>query len=353
MSEGAATGFFLAAPAWLLLLVLLPLLIWARRRRALPALTYSRLPTGARGGWPLHLAFALRLCALALILLALARPQLGEGWEQQRQEGIDLQLVLDVSGSMAAEDFQPRNRLHVAQRVVKDFIARRGGDRIGLVIFAGAALTRSPLTTDHRALERIVDRLEIGELPDGTALGVALATAVARLEDTSIPAASEGDPRSDLEGDAGEPPTRVVVLVTDGANNRGEIAPSTAAALAESLEIRVYTVGVGTDERVPITRTFKDPATGRERTERRYQRVEVDEDLLSAIARQTGGRFFRATDAAALERVFDEIDDLETQVILSERRLRRRELYRWPAAAAIVCLLLAPLTAVLGWGADP
>ena len=198
----------LASPAWLLLLLALPLLAWAHHRRSsLGALTYSRLPAMAgrsRGAWRLHLPFYARLLAFTCLVLALARPQLGYAWEESLTEGIDIQLVLDVSGSMGAEDFQPKDRLTVAKQVVKEFVAGRPGDRIGATIFSGAAMTRAPLTTDREMLNLIVDSVELNTLPDGTAIGVALASAAARLKDSQAK-------------------TKVIVLVTDGANNAGEI----------------------------------------------------------------------------------------------------------------------------------
>src|SRR3954451_11345360 len=232
----------LASPWWLLLLPALPLLAWLHHRRArlgaLGALTYSRLPAGAgrgfwRGAWRLHLPFYARLAAFACLALALVRPQVGYAWEESVTEGIDLQIVLDISGSMGAEDFQPKNRLEVAKQVVKDFISGRPGDRIGIVVFSGAALTRAPLTTDREMLELLVDSVQLNTLPDGTAIGVALASAAARLRDSAAK-------------------TKVIVLVTDGANNAGAIDPESAAALCKGLGIKVYTIGVGSGGRVPV-----------------------------------------------------------------------------------------------------
>ncbi|HEY4596826.1 MAG TPA: VWA domain-containing protein, partial [Thermoanaerobaculia bacterium] len=171
----------LANPAWLLLLLAAPLLAWAHHRRSsLGALTYSRLPGAGgrpRGAWRLHLPFYARLLAFVCLVLALSRPQLGYSWEESLTEGIDIQLVLDISGSMGAEDFQPKDRLTVAKQVVKEFVAGRTGDRIGVTVFSGAAMTRAPLTTDRDMLGLIVDSVELNSLPDGTAIGVALASA--------------------------------------------------------------------------------------------------------------------------------------------------------------------------------
>jgi Ca-activated chloride channel family protein len=321
-------------PAVLFLLALLPLLAWRRhRRRAYGALTYSSLPRRAGGVWRLHLPFYLRLAALALLVVAAARPQLGTAIEESLTEGIDVQVVLDVSGSMAAEDFQPRNRLAVAKEVVKEFVARRTGDRIGVVVFAGAALTKSPLTGDQQVLRLVIDSVELNTLPDGTAIGLALAAAAARLKDS-------------------EAKTKVVVLVTDGVNNRGEIDPDTAAAVCEGLGIRVYTVGVGTAGTVPVPMPFKT-AFGKVETRHVMMNVEVDEELLRKIAGRTGGRFFKATDPDALRSIFAEIDELEKTPLQVRRYVRYREAFQ-PLAWIALALVAAPLaSALLGWTAEP
>jgi Ca-activated chloride channel family protein len=295
----------LQSPLWLALLALLPLLAWWHHRRAgAGALTYSRLPEGAGGSWRLHLPFYLRLAALALLVVALARPRLGYAWEESLTEGIDIQVALDVSGSMAAEDFQPKNRLEVAKEVVKDFVAGRTGDRIGLVVFSGAALTRAPLTTDREMLSFLIDTVEIGTPSRGTAIGVALATAANRLKES-------------------EAETQVIVLVTDGVSNAGEIDPRDAAALCDGLGIRVYTIGVGTDDRVRVPVDGRDPASGRMVTRWRLRQVPIDEPLMRAIAERTGGRYFRATDREALSEVFATIDELERTEIEVKRFLDR------------------------------
>ena len=325
----------LAHPLWLLLLALVPLLAWRHHRRGgLGSLTYSRLPPGAGGAWRLHLPFYLRLAAFALLVVALARPRLGYAWEESLTEGIDIEIALDVSGSMAAEDFQPRNRLAVAKEVVKDFVAGRTGDRIGLVVFSGAALTQAPLTTDRRMLRFLVDAVEMGDLPRGTALGVALATAAARLRHS-------------------EAETRVVVLVTDGVSNAGEIDPRSAAALCDGLGIRVYTIGVGTSRRVPVPVAFQDPRTGRPIVHRVMRRMPVDQALLREIAERTGGRSFLATDPEALAEVFGEIDRLETSELQVKRFVRYREAFRPLAWSALALLLLPLLPTALAVTAEP
>ena len=319
----------LASPAWLLLLLALPVLAWLHhRRQSLGALTYSRLPGSgrrSRGTFRLHLPFYARLLALACLVLALARPQLGYAWEESLTEGIDIQIVLDISGSMGAEDFQPKNRLTVAKQVVRDFVTGRPGDRIGMIVFSGAALTRSPLTTDREMLDLLVDSVELNSLPDGTAIGVALASAAARLK-------------------ASESKTKVIVLVTDGVNNAGAIDPVSAAAVCAGLGIKVYTVGVGSGGRVPVPLPAQDPVTGRTVLRRFMMNVPVDESLLRQIAGRTGGQFFKATDRESLQRVFREIDSLEKTPLQVKRYVRYREVFP-PLVWAGLGLLLLPVAA--------
>jgi Ca-activated chloride channel family protein len=315
-------------PLWLLLLLALPLLAWAHHRRpALGALTYSRLPSRAGGAWRLHLPFYARLLALGILVVALARPQLGYSWEESLTEGIDIQVVLDISGSMGAEDFRPNNRLTVAKQVVKDFVAGRPADRIGLVVFSGAAMSRAPLTTDRAMLDEIVDSLELNSLPDGTAIGVALANAAARLKDS-------------------QSRSKVILLVTDGVNNAGEIDPRSAAAVCKGLGIRVHTIGVGAGGRVPVPLRVPDPITGGRTVRRVMMEVPVDEELLAAIARRTGGRFFLATDPESLRGVFGSIDRLEKTPLRVKRYVRYREAFP-PLAWAALGLLLLPLATTL------
>ncbi len=321
-------------PWHLLLLLLLPILVMLRhRRRAYGALTYSALPAGAGGGWRLHLPFYLRLMALALMIGAFARPQLGFARERNLTEGIDIQVVLDVSGSMAAEDFQPRNRLAVAKDVVQEFVERRDADRIGIVVFAGSALTKVPLTSDRQMLRLVLDSIALHTLPDGTAIGMALATGAARLKD------------SDAE-------SKVIVLVTDGVNNSGAIDPDSAAAVCQGLGIKVYTVGVGVAGRVPVPQQFRD-ASGRVETRRVDMDVEVDEELLESIAERTGGRFFQAVDPDSLRDIFAEIDRLEKTPLEIERSVRYREVFAPLIQAALALLLLPPVLAACGVTPEP
>ncbi|MEM8963362.1 MAG: VWA domain-containing protein [Acidobacteriota bacterium] len=330
------TGWSFQDPWVLAFLALLPLLAWWHHRHGeAGALTYSSLPKrlrrGGRGMWRLHLPFYARLAAFALLLVVLARPQLGLAWEQDLTEGIDIEIALDVSGSMAAEDFQPRNRLEVAKSVADDFIAdRAAGDRIGLVIFAGAALTKAPLTTDRSMLRLLLDDVSLDTLPDGTAIGLALASAAARLKDS-------------------ESESKVIVLVTDGVNNAGAIDPDSAAAVAEGLGIRVYTIGVGREGVVPVP--VRDPRTGR--IQRVPMDVEVDEELLRSIAERTGGKYFKATNPDGLRAIFEEIDELERTPIEIKRYVRYEETYRLWAWAALALLLVPFLPAALGITLEP
>ncbi|HEV8632229.1 MAG TPA: VWA domain-containing protein [Thermoanaerobaculia bacterium] len=326
----------LAQPLWLLLLLLLPLLAWRHHRAGAPgALTFSELPAAAGAAWRLHLPFYSRLAAVSLLIVALARPQLGFAWEETTTEGIDIQLVFDISGSMGAEDFAPKDRITVAKRVLSDFVAGRPGDRIGLVAFAGAAVTKAPPTTDRDMLQSLLSGLQLHSLPDGTAIGLALASAAARLQHS--PAKS-----------------RIAVLVTDGDNNAGEIDPDSAAAICAGLGIKVYTVAVGTQNGpVIIPVPVRDPLTGDVEIRRVPWNVRVDTELLQRIAKRTGGRFYRATDADALREIFAAIDHLERTPLQVRKMVRHEERFQPLAWTALALLLLPLLTALAGMTAEP
>ncbi|MEP7009322.1 MAG: VWA domain-containing protein [Acidobacteriota bacterium] len=315
-------------PLWLLALLLIPWIAWRHQSEpSLGALRTSRVvgDAGIGGAWRLHLPFYARLLALALMFVALARPQLGYAVEESKTQGIDIQIALDISGSMAAEDYRPNNRLSVAKQVVAEFIDRRPSDRIGLVMFAGKAMARAPLTTDRDMLHRVLAAVDFNDTPDGTAIGVALANAAARLQKS--PAKS-----------------RVIILVTDGANNAGEIDPASAAAVCSGLGIKVYTVGVGTATDGPVLVPFPvtDPFTGKRVIRRVPMMLPVDAPLLGAIAKRTGGRFWKATDAGSLRRILSEIDRLEKTPLQVKRYVRYREANS-PLLWASLGFLLLPL----------
>ncbi len=322
-------GLQFQAPWFLILLPLLLLLAFfvGRMERFAPTLNFPRVSFAGnfRPGLRTRLrALPLWLAALALTLMviALARPQKGLGRDQMTTEGVDIVIALDVSGSMAAEDFQPDNRLAVAKSVVADFIRRRTRDRLGLVIFAGRAITQSPATTDQALLLRQLEDVALDRLPDGTAIGSGLATALSRLSKS-------------------ESKTKLVVLVTDGANNSGEIDPDTATDIAKAMEIKIYTVGVGKGGIAPIPVRAEDPFTGRIVSRTVNMEVPIDEDLLKRIAERTGGAFFSATDETSLRDIFGRIDALETTRLKSISFRRYQELFPPFLNAALALLLLA------------
>jgi Ca-activated chloride channel homolog len=315
-----------ASPLWLLLLLLLPVWWLVARRRRPPAIVYSRVPVLARGpraGRSLTFILALlRNLALASGIVALARPRAGAHAETSTQEGINIVIAFDISSSMLAQDFQPQNRLEVAKEKIKQFVAARSSDRIGVVAFSGEALTQVPLTTDYPVVQAALNNLQPGQLEDGTAIGTAIATAANRLKDA--PGKS-----------------KVLVLLTDGVNNRGSIDPRTAAKAAGQFGIRIYGIGVGTEGMAPVP-------VGRGLFGLRYemQKVEIDDALLTDIANSTGGKYFRARDPAALQRITEQINALERTPVRSRTYVRYAELFRWPiglmlGALAAELLLLA------------
>jgi Ca-activated chloride channel homolog len=279
------------SPWVLLFLLAVPALAWLARRRDArpPAVLWVRA-----GHWGASFGAAvvragelLPWLALALAIVAVARPQQGIRQSETETRGVDIVLAIDISPSMAAEDFRPSNRLIVAKQTAHEFIRQRPHDRLGLVAFAATAFTQCPLTLDHEALDDLLEGLDFGLAEDGTAIGMGLATAVSGLRESRTP-------------------SKVVVLLTDGQNNRGAIDPLTGAELARALGIRVYTVLVGRGGMVPVP--VDDPLLGR-RTE--MVRMDVDEDTLKEIAKRTGGRYFRAVDPEALAGIYASIDRLE------------------------------------------
>jgi Ca-activated chloride channel homolog len=306
------------SPSWLLLLLLLPLWWIVARRRTPAAIVFSRvgiLAKGPRAGRGLARTLAvLRNLALASGIVALARPRAGAHAVTSTSEGINIVVAFDISSSMLAQDFQPQNRLEVARDRIKQFVTARSSDRIGIVAFSGEALTQVPLTTDYPVVQAALDNLQPGQLEDGTAIGTAIATAANRLRDAP-----------------GK--TKVMVLLTDGVNNRGSIDPRTAAKAAAQFGIKIYGIGVGTEGMAPVP-------VGRGLFGLRYemQKVEIDDALLSDVARVTGGRYFRARDPAALQRITEQIDALERSPVRSKTYVRYAELFRWPLSLMLVAL---------------
>ena len=265
-----------------------------------------------------HLPFALRAAAFALLVVALARPQDIEQNVRTNTEGIDIVLAIDVSASMLARDFRP-DRITAAKEVAGSFVADRYGDRIGLVVFAAEAFTQSPLTTDQSTLQTLLARIRSGLIDDsGTAIGNGLATAINRLRES-------------------EAKSKVIILLTDGVNNRGQIAPMTAAEIARAQGIRVYTIGVGTEGTAPY------PAVdiyGQPTGDVVMAKVEIDEKTLGAMADLTGGKYFRATDNAKLKAIYDEINQLEKSKVEVTERISYHERFLVWALAALGALLL-------------
>ncbi|MCX7880353.1 MAG: VWA domain-containing protein [Ignavibacteria bacterium] len=287
-------GYHFANPNFLILLGIIPfLIIWYiyRNKKSLVPFSYSTTEGFHKSGSSvrtklIHLPFVLRLLAIVLIIIALARPQSSSSEMQVETEGIDIVVTLDISGSMLAEDFKP-NRLEAAKKITEKFIEGRKNDRIGLVVFSAKSFTQCPITIDHSVLKNLLKQIKSGIIEDGTAIGMGLATAVDRLKDSKAK-------------------SKVIILVTDGINNTGIISPLTAAELARTFNIRVYTIGVGTLGKAPypVQTPFGKQYINVD--------VEIDEPLMKEIAKLTGGNYFRATDNTALEKIYKEIDKLET-----------------------------------------
>ncbi|MBQ5700519.1 MAG: VWA domain-containing protein [Alistipes sp.] len=307
---------------WLLLL-LIPLIAYYiyRTRQGGAAVTVSTTAAVKRAPktfryYLRHVPFALRCGALALIVVAIARPQSAEHYTNTTTEGIDIVLAVDVSTSMLAKDFTP-DRLSVAKEVASEFISDRTGDRIGLVVFAGESYTQSPLTTDQSSLQTLLGRISSGVIEDGTAIGNGLATSINRLRES-------------------EAKSKVVILLTDGVNNRGEISPLTAAKIAKEMGIKVYTIGIGRRGTAPYP-VFDE--RGRE-VDVVNMKVEIDEKMLRDIAEQTSGEYFRATDKQTLEAVYERINQLEKSKVEVENRTTLHEEYLVFVLWALFALLL-------------
>lgn len=308
---------------FLLLLLLIPMIgwyIWKLRKsqaslRVSSSQGFNQVPASYKV-YLRHLPFVLRMIAFILLVIALARPQSSNSWENSSTEGIDIMMSLDISSSMLAEDLKP-NRLAAAKEVAASFIAGRTTDNIGLVVFAGESFTQCPLTTDHAVLLNLLKDVECGMIEDGTAIGHGLATAVSRLKDSQAK-------------------SKVIILLTDGTNNRGEIAPVTAAEIAQSFGIRVYTIAVGTIGEAPYPDPYRPG---------RYinQKVEIDEKTLTQIAQITGGQYFRATNNKALKAIYEEIDQMEKTKISVQTYNKKSEEFAVFAIGALLFLLLEML----------
>lgn len=311
-----------AHPAFFGLLLLIPFMIWWQQRTKVndnPSIRVTSLSGIAKikPTWKVRfrpVLFILRVVALVMLTIALARPQTSNVTENIDSEGVDIVLSLDVSGSMLAEDFKP-NRIEAAKKVAMDFIDQRPTDRLGLVIFSGESFTQCPITIDHNVLKEQLSEVKSGVLQDGTAIGMGLATAVDRLR------YARGK-------------SRVVILLTDGVNNTGLIDPMTALEIAKSFKVRVYTIGVGTEGQAPY------PVQTPFGIQKQMMPVQIDEALLNKIAKETGGKYYRARNNKALESIYADIDKLEkTKVEISSYK-HYAELFFPFALLAIICLLL-------------
>ncbi|SBW04411.1 conserved membrane hypothetical protein [uncultured Dysgonomonas sp.] len=315
-----------ANPKYLyLLLLLIPLIVWyiikLRKMQATfkmsSGFAFEKAPSTIRV-YLRHFPFLLRVIAIALVIIVLARPQSVNSSDVSNSEGIDIVMALDISGTMMAQDFSP-TRLEAAKKVAAEFINDRPNDRIGLVIFGGESFTQCPLTTDHKVLLNLLTEVKFGMIEDGTAIGLGLANSVNRLKDSKSK-------------------SRVVILLTDGSNNAGQIAPLTAAELAASYDIRVYTIGIGS----------RGTSTARIMTPYGLQSMQVsgdfDERTLTEIAAITKGQYFRATDNTSLSAIYDEIDQMEKTHISVNTVTKRKELYM---PFAIFALALVGLELVL------
>ena len=265
--------------------------------------------------WLIHVPFVLRVLLVILLSLALARPQLSNRWQSESTEGIDIMMALDISGTMLGEDLKPTS-LEAAKSVATDFVLSRPNDQIGLVVFAGESFTQCPLTTDHAVLVNLFQSVKFGMIEDGTAIGLGLANAVNRMKDSPTK-------------------SKVVILLTDGSNNRGDIDPQTAAEIAKTFNIRVYAIGVGSyskEVKVPIHTPYG--------VQYGTMSSEFDETTLRTIAQMTGGEYFRATDNNSLRAIYSQIDQLEKTKIRVREYSKRTEHFAPFLMAALACILL-------------
>ncbi len=315
-----------ANPLYLLLLLLLiPMIAWYILKLRKSAASLQVSTSQAFGKAPntykvylRHLPFVARILAIAFLIIVLARPQSTNSWNNTTTEGIDIMIAMDISSSMLARDFNP-NRIEAAKDVASRFISGRPTDNIGLVIFAGESFTQCPLTIDHTVLLNLFKDIQCGLIEDGTAIGNGLATAVRGIKDSKAK-------------------SKIIILLTDGSNNRGEIAPVTAAEIAKSFNIRVYTIGVGSQGEAPY------PIQTPFGIEYRNQKVDIDEKTLTQIAQTTGGRYFRATNKKALAEIYEEIDQMEKTKMSVKEYSKKQEDYKNFALLVLLFLLLEVLS---------
>jgi len=320
------TGITFAQPLFLWLLLLIPGIIafylFKQQRTSaslqMPGLQQFKNYRDTFRNYLRYILFGLKVLAITLLIFVLARPQKTDRFQNSTTEGIDIILAIDISGSMLARDFKP-DRLEASKNVATEFISGRPYDRIGLVVFSRESFTQCPLTTDHAVLINLMREIKSGMIEDGTALGNGLATAVNRIKDSQAK-------------------SKVIILLTDGVNNMGDVAPATAADIAKTFGIRVYTIGVGTQGTAPY------PVQTPYGMQFQIMPVEIDEAILKVIATETGGRYFRATDNNKLVQVYGEIDKLEKSKIDEKQFTRREEKFLFPALIAFILLALEVIT---------
>ncbi len=312
-----------AYPVFFWLLLLIPVMIYwriARRKKAQGVMKVSSV-AGLKGlpvSWKVRfrpVLLALRILAYAALVTALARPQTSNTSENIDSEGIDIVMAIDISGSMLAEDLQP-NRMEAAKKVAMDFVDKRISDRIGLVVFSGESFTQCPITTDHAVLKNQIMQVKSGMLQDGTAIGMGLATSVDRLRNSHAK-------------------SKVIILLTDGVNNTGLVDPLTALEIAKAFKIRVYTIGVGTQGKAPFPMPMADGSV-----QMVMQDVQIDEPLMKKISKETGGKYFRATNTTDLKNIYAEIDQLEKTKVEITSYKRYAEHFFPLAMLALACILL-------------
>ncbi len=309
-----------ASPLWFLMLVLLiPAIGWYvwKGKSFKASLTISSVAGFAKAPKQVavylrHLPFILSVIAYTAIVFALARPQVSDRWSNKTTEGIDIIMSLDISSSMLAEDLKP-NRLEAAKKIATHFINERDNDNIGVVLFAGESFTQCPLTINHAQLINLLSGAKSGMIEDGTAIGSGLATSINRLKDSQAK-------------------SKVIILLTDGSNNRGEIAPVTAGEIAKAFGIRIYTIGVGKRGMAPY------PVQTPYGVQYQDIEVDIDEPTLQQIADVTGGKYFRATDNKSLEQIYSDIDTLEKTIINVNEFSQKEEMFHWFALLAVLCI---------------